>query len=680
MGFAQTRNDHHKDQAMAKGADDPIMTFRQAMEAIGMTPYREQTTMARHVARVEEKGAIGFVEAPTATGKTLVCAHRAIDTAMKAATPYVIAVPTIEIAHQTLGAINRIRQANEVYRGCVARMVLGRNEFVSAAALSSYAEDLDRTIADVVAHWLEAGAPGIQDGHPTHTMRGLEHALDLAGVRLEVPSSIALGPGETDTDSGLAYSAQFDEGADVLVVTHAMLARDLLTRYVALNRERRALGMTLDAETDPRKRWLLANDQRLEIETGDEGRLPDHRRLIVDEAHLLRQNVESALTTGIALNPLVRHLEALRAGSKGVVDDATIARVRRLRRTLTEHPLRTPGGSVVVNWIEHHGIGDIVEQLADALAQVKTGKATGMEADAAAVDRARYALQESARAKGVVRTVVEWSPVISFPTISVGRDFLGGEFRLLWERLASATLVSATLYTENVTGPSMKHSAARLFVPDQRQMSFAPIKADWLVDPVTVWLPDEESAETLTPEDGEGRDGWLDALAGNIVPTESFCNGTLVLSTSRATSREVARRVADELGADRVIDGSDLRLSAGRARFIAAARAGMRPIWFAQGPAWTGLDLPDDVLDTLFVTRLPYPKPDADDTSGRSTGTYGDKQISTMMMTLKQGVGRLVRVRDAGEKKAIVLDGRVMTSRSAKGALTLLRQYRTEAF
>lgn len=226
----------------------------------------------------------------------------------------------------------------------------------------------------------------------------------------------------------------------------------------------------------------------------------------------------------------------------------------------------------------------------------------------------------------------------------------------------------------------MKHSAARLFVPDERQMEFAPIQADWLLKPVTVFLPEKDDVAGLTPDDGDGREAWISAMAEQIAGGEAICDGTLVLSTSRATSHDLSLAVAARVGADRVLDGSTMRVSAGRAKYVAAARSGMRPIWFAQGPAWTGLDLPDDTIDTLFVTRLPYPRPDADDTSGARTSSYGAAQMSTMMMTLKQGIGRLVRIRGARPKRVVVLDGRVLTSKSAKGALTLLNKYRVERF
>lgn len=659
---------------------DETMSFAEAMDAIGMTPYREQTLMARSMGKVEAEGMIGFIEAPTATGKTLVMAHRAVETALATARPVVIAVPTIEIAHQTLGAVNRITDANEAYRGMRTRIVLGRQEFVSLAGLEDLLQTAPEDAAAVINHWIHHHRPIPREGYPDYTVRGLEHALDLAGVGISIPSSVTLGPGEAGTPPGEAYAAQFEDGADVLIVTHAMLARDLITRFIATNRARRAAGMNIDAEPDPQKRWLLANDQRREVETGDEGRLPDYRRLIVDEAHLLRANIESAMTTGIAINPLIRHVTALTSAT-GAVPAGTVAKLKKIKDEIVRHPLKAAGGTVMINWTDHKGLGDIIERLSELVSAIKTGKApAGTEADAVAIDRARYALGEALRARNHVRTIVEWSPVAAFPSITVGRKFLGSELRLLWDRLESANLVSATLYTENVAGPSMKHSAARLFVPEERQKSFAPIEANWLLKPVTAFIPQDGAAVALTPDDGAGRDAWIQTLVDNIAATESLCDGTLVLSTSRSVSHDVAMGLAALLGAERVIDGSTMRLSAGRTRYIAASRAGLRPIWLSQGPAWTGLDLPDETIDTLFVTRLPYPRPDAEDTAGIRKAVYGAAQISTMMMTLKQGVGRLVRVRGAKDKKVVVLDGRILTSQSAKGALTLMKRYAVKRF
>jgi len=657
------------------------MSFDDAMVAIGMTPYREQSVMARSMTRIEAAGLVGFIEAPTATGKTHVMAHRAIDTAIATARPVVIAVPTIEIAHQTLGTVNDMTRACEAYRGIRPRIVLGRQEFVSLAALDDIMQTASPDATAAVGAWIAAHGPGPRDGYPAYTVRGLEHALDVAGVAMTIPLSIALGPGEATTEPGLAYGTQFDEGADVLIVTHAMLARDLITRFIATNRARRVQGMNLDAEPDPQKRWLLANDQRREVETGDEGRLPDYRRLVVDEAHLLRDNIEGAMTTGIAINPLIRHVAALAAGSSAAVPAGTLTRLKKIKTDLSNHALKSAGESLIINWNDHRGLGDIVERLAEEVSRIKTGKtAAELKGDAIAVDRARYALNESLRARNHVRTKVEWSPVAAFPSIVVGRNFLGSELRMLWDRLESATLISATLYTENIAGPSMRHSAARLFVPEDRQMSFRPIEADWLREPVTAWLPENASAARLIPDDGQGRADWIEALVEHISTTESLCDGTLVLSTSRSLTHDVAVGLARIIGEDRVIDGSSMRLSAGRARYVSDQRAGRRPVWLSQGPAWTGLDLPDESIDTLFITRLPYPRPEAEDTSGARTQIYGATQVSAMMMTLKQGIGRLVRIRGARPKRMIMLDGRILDGKRSKGALALIGKYRIETF
>lgn len=654
-----------------------MMTFETAMRTIGLTPHPEQLTISGQMDRVRNEGRIGFIEAPTATGKTHVMAHHALNTAVDGGKTIIIAAPTIEIVHQTLSVINRLAQAADAYRLLKSRIILGRGEFVSIDAVKALTESADAAAAKAIEEWLASGGPGPQLGYPMHTIRGLEATLDRKGVSMTIPGSIGLEPGDMASAAALSYKEQFAEHANILVVTHSMLARDLVMRYIATSKERRAQGMTSD-HVDRKDRWLLDNAQRLEVETGEEGKLPDYRRLIVDEAHLLINNVERALTTGIALNPLIRHVETLATNNAKAVPQAVLKELKTLREKLSDHPMRAPGEMLTINWSDHKGLGTIIEHLHDALAKVKfTGVTEETKADAIAIDRARYALRESMKGRDAVRTQIEWSPVVTFPSITVGRKFLGGEMRLLWDRLESAALLSATLYTQTISGPSASHMAARLFTPEGRRKEFRPVEAKWLRDPVTVYLPGEAMANDLLPDDGNGRKRWIGAMANAIVATEKASDGTLVLSTSRSTTHELAQELSRQMGEERIIDGSRMRLSQGRLKYVELHGKGKRPIWISQGPAWTGLDVPDETIDTLIVTRIPFLRPEVADTSGEKNGNYS-KQASTMMMTLKQGIGRLVRSRNAGPKKVYVLDGRIHTNarKSAKPALALLKTYR----
>ena len=129
-----------------------------------------------------------------------------------------------------------------------------------------------------------------------------------------------------------------------------MLARDLITRFIATSRERRKQGMQSTTGITAQERWLEANDQRLAVETGDEGRLPDYRRLVVDEAHLLRDNFESATRTGISITALVRHIELISLHDSKAVARATVKAVRAVRQALTSSPHAKAANRIQIDW------------------------------------------------------------------------------------------------------------------------------------------------------------------------------------------------------------------------------------------------------------------------------------------------------------------------------------------
>lgn len=665
--------------APAIAAQTATSSFSGVMSALNLTPYPEQETVVRHLAKAASQNAVGFIEAPTATGKTLAIAYHVVDHCRTFNEPYIVAVPTIELGHQTLAAIRRVLATLPGSNTLNASLILGRQEFLSPAGLSDLASTVEPAIANVINEWIENGAPGRTPSHPAWTRDGLERALEFADIQIRISDALRLGASEAKTPAGMAYDAQFNADSAIYVVSHAMLAHDLLTRFIETSRERRRLGMTIDPSLSAAERWLLANQQRLEIETGDEGRLPDYRRLLVDEAHLLRDSFDNALSTGISITSLVRQVQALAKSGSKIVPPAALREIKSIRDTLIKTGAERSGSSVALSWTAPDLFSNMIDRLNDALSKVKTNKAPAdCEHEAYAVSRARYAIQESLRAQTAVSTVFDWSPVESFPTITVGRRNLGAEFALLWGRLKSAALVSATLYTDNVEGPKIDHMANRLCVPMEKRMVTAPIAATWIREPVTVMLPTVETANYLQPEDDDMR---LVRIAGKIAGISSETVGTLVLTTRRADTHALSNRIAHLVGPNRVIDGTSTSLSNLKREFISKSRLGLKPIWIAQGPAWTGLDLPDDVLDTLVITRLPFPRPTV--TNDDQPNLYGAAKIAQMAMTFKQGVGRLVRSRNASPKTLWMLDGRIMllgNKSGVLGPLNLLRTYKNKSF
>lgn len=655
--------------------------FEECMRRLGYKSYPEQVRVSRHLSSTRDSEKVGFIEAPTATGKTFVIAHHVLEHVAVTAQPYVIAVPTIELGHQTLAAVQRMQSASKAFERIITRIVLGRQEFVSPIALddliTALRDDKKGEVADAISAWVADGAPGRSLDHPAWTLDGLERWLDANGISAPLGTGLALGQPNDDCDASKAYQGQFSEGVEIYIVTHAMLARDHINRFVATSRERRKQGMQTAAGLSHAERWLEANDQRLQVETGDEGKLPDYRRLIIDEAHLFRANFEAATRTGISISSLLRNLEAINAVNNKAVSTSALRAVRQIRKSLGNLPNAQAGNRVQIDWTEEDPFTTSIERLSDALDRVKPSKIPDtMDREKFAVEQAKYALREALNARAAISTVFEWSPVVSFPTITVGRRNLTPQLMMMWARLDSAALISATLFTENVAGPSIEHTANRLSVPENLRKTPRPIVADWLHKPVTVLMPTEGHANLIRTEDPDERKAWLDAVAEQIVLLSANSRGCLVLNTRRADSHDLAERLRHLVGASRIIDGSTGRASAFKQIFIQMARDNAAPIWLAQGPAWTGLDLPDDVLDTLAITRMPFPMPDASGVNGNKIGYYGASKISEMAMTFKQGLGRLVRTRNAGPKTFAMLDGRILKQKNASGIRKLLGNYR----
>lgn len=654
---------------MPKSTQTSFPSFMDAMLKLGKPAHPEQLSVVERFQYTSDNGHIGFIEAPTATGKTLAIAYHALCQATASGETFVVAVPTIELAHQTAQAIADMQAALNSH--IPVGVLVGRHEFLSEPALLDLSEKLHEKAAAEIKKWISAGAPGRSPAHSSWTRDGLSmhlHQHDLF-PNLTNPA-LSLGPSDKDSAAYAAYQDQFEQPRDILIATHAMLARDLVMRFIETSKKRRQENMPVDPRLTPVERWLVINQQRLEVETGDEGRLPDYREIIVDEAHLLRETFENALRTGISVSMLLKHVAACSRSSKGIVPAAALKEIKAIKDRFTALAAKATGDRMLLSWNQESEYHRLLARLEGALDKIQTKNATiDLEHDVTAITRAKYAIRESLRARDSVNTVIEWSPVRTYPTLSIGRRSLNSEFNLLWERLKSAALISASLYTDNVSGPSIGYVAGRLAIPDHRRKTFEPIPASWIKNPVTVQLPSPTYADFLEPDDQDER---IARIAARIAQIETQ-SGILVLSTSRADTQAISSVLNGLVDPGRVIDGSKENLTYNKAIYTAKVQAGLRPIWCAQGPAWTGLDLGDDLLDSLVITRLPFPVPDAVAEGQRMQ--YGPAKIAQMTMTFKQGVGRLVRSRAATRKQLSILDGRIQRLDSAKGALNLMRSY-----
>lgn len=651
--------------------------FRATVKRVRKEPYPEQDELLAIFEKIDAAEAVGLAEAPTGTGKTLVAAHYALQHSERV----VIAEPTVALVHQVAANIRAVLPANG--RRSVA-VILGMQEFVSVSALEEALPALPARQRDAVHRWITDGGPGPGSDYSPWTVAGLAHALDAKGIEMEIPASLTLASHPCPV-SEAAQKAQFETDAGILIVTHAMLARDTVLRRIASRKAADARGIAsgrVDAE--PGEVLAAMHDQHLErfaYEDEADGRLPAWTRLVVDEAHMLETNFATALTSAISIRSLANALKSLKAsGAKGITDahlkavgaisdDLTAAGKREIDRT----KLLDPSDRTAARFL------DSLRDLAAAIPSMRSVP-DSEERSLSIVKRAQQALRyfQSSQSQAAARIV--WSPALSFPSFEIGSRSVLSDLGYLWARSRSAVLMSGTLYIAGEGGYSDQYMRSRLAIPEKALLPLQPVEAGWARNAITIHIPSESVGPELVPVGPSDDHEWLQRIGAASLPAITHAQaGTLILCTSRALIAGLADDLRKRVRADRVLADNYVRLAEQKARFLAMAEAGKRPVWLATGAAWTGLDLPDHTLSDLIVPRLPYrtqPTLMSDiRASKQTTGTFLGEQAE-MLIALRQGIGRLVRTREASGKHLWVIDGRTAGGhRGGTAARKLLLSY-----
>lgn len=144
----------------------------------------------------------------------------------------------------------------------------------------------------------------------------------------------------------------------------------------------------------------------------------------------------------------------------------------------------------------------------------------------------------------------------------------------------------------------------------------------------------------------------VDALAELV---DASRGRALLLFTSHRALRYAAQALPERLDYPFFVQGT-----AGKHRLLEDFRASGNGVLLGAASFWEGVDVPGDALSLVAIDRLPFAPPDdpvmtARMAAIRSDGgdPFNDWQLPQAALTLKQGVGRLIR--SAGDRGVVAL-------------------------
>ncbi|MCV7299174.1 ATP-dependent DNA helicase [Mycobacterium barrassiae] len=614
-----------------------------AVTALGGAERPGQIEMAEAVAHAFDTGEHLAVQAGTGTGKSLAYLVPAIARAVDTEEPVVISTATIALQRQLVDRdLPRLAESltdalprspkfallkgrgnylclNKIHNGAATEPdEQSQEELFEPVATSALGRDVQRLIA-----WSSETETGDRDdltpGVP-------DRSWSQVSVSARECIGMARCPFGTDC---FAEKARDKAGqADVVVTNHALLAIDAVS---------------------------------------DAAVLPEHRLLVVDEAHELVDRVTgvataelSATSMGVAHRrsarlvdqELAQRLEAATATLSSVIHDATPGRIdtlddematyltalrdaaHRVRSAIDTSPSDPKAAAARAEAVTAlTDVGDTASRILDSFVPAIT-------------DRSDVVWLDHEDNRGNVRAVLRVAPLS-----------VSGLLRTRLFESATAVLTSATL---TIGGTFDAMASAWGLAGDD--------KVRWRG--IDVGSPFEHAksgilyvAAHLPPpgRDGTGSAEQLDEIASLIAAAGGR---TLGLFSSMRAAKSAAEIMRERLDTPVLCQGEDTT-SALVKRFADDAETSL----FGTLSLWQGVDVPGPSLSLVLIDRIPFPRPDDPLLTARqravaARGGNGFMAVaaSHAALLLAQGAGRLLRrIDDRGV--VAVLDSRMATAR-----------------
>ena len=632
--------------ADSAGAESPLQALlATAVSAIGGTERSGQTVMAQAVWDAVTDRTHLAVQAGTGTGKSLAYLVPALQLAADKRGPVVVSTATIALQRQLVDRdLPRLADALREPLGRTPEFAIlkGRNNYLCLNKLRNGPEDEQDSLFEAPSSQLGAHIKRLHQWATSTTSGDRDELVpgvpDQAWRQVAVTSRECLGVGRCPfgiqcySERARRLAAE----ADVIVTNHALLAIDTL---------------------------------------GEGGILPEHRVVIIDEAHELVDRVTSVASgelSAYAIDFAVRRTGRL-------ADETEIARLSEAGNALTPLLATLPGGRM-----DHldQGLGATLAALRDAAvacaAQVrKIAAMKDDDADPAEVTAAQTALVSLEEISVVAERMIttfdqpiaereevawlerpeDWSDSTRPASLHVAPLEVG---EVLAEHLFADKTVVLTSATLTLGG------------------SFTPLARQWGLDAAAIG--DEWAGIDVGSPFTHGRSGIL-YIAKHLPPPtrdglppeyleelweliKAAGGRTLGLFSSMRAAKAAAAAMRESLPYPVLCQGDDSTM-----QLVKEFAADEPTCLFGTLSLWQGVDVPGPSLRLVVIDRIPFPRPDDPLASARTRaadarGGSGFMEVSAnhAALLLAQGAGRLLRSMDDRGVVAI-LDPRLVTKR-----------------
>jgi ATP-dependent DNA helicase DinG len=227
-------------------------------------------------------------------------------------------------------------------------------------------------------------------------------------------------------------------------------------------------------------------------------------------------------------------------------------------------------------------------------------------------------------------------------------DVSGRLQELLFDQLRAAVLTSATLAVDG----GFAYVKDRLGIqPSDELLLPSPFRFE---EQALLYVP-LGMPEPIAPD-------FVDRAADEVVRLVELSRGrAFVLFTSYANMNAVAERIAGRVAYPILIQGE-----APKAQLLDTFRATPHAVLLATASFWQGVDVAGEQLSCVIVDKLPFASPGdpvvaarIERLRSRGQNAFGEYQVPVAVLTLKQGLGRLIRTASDHGILA-VLDSRLM--------------------